>query len=220
MIWITIIHRMMRADGLLVDLSTLHALRDTTLSHTHSLLAHLMTRHGITATYRLLARSAISQTNHGASRGRNPLSSGWGCIRLAPLALAPSAGKSILKPKIRRSSMDIKDCRGRGALDGPERPYRSTTTKLLGMPILAGRTGERSPAGARARVEGLKTPEMNLDEAIADDEEVAEGETPAEKVEELKVGYSRSESVSSDEDEEDADVLVAREVEKRGAKEG
>lgn len=114
--------------------------------------------------------------------------------------------------------MDIKDCRG--DFDGnADRPYRSTTTKSLGVPLLARRTGSKSPAGAKERIEGMKTPEMKLDEAIADDDELAEGEEGVSSVE-LKVGYRRSASVSSDEDEEDADTLVAREVEKRGAKEG
>jgi hypothetical protein len=126
--------------------------------------------------------------------------------------------------------MDIKDCRGCGDDMGAgdhRRAYRSTTTKSLGVPLLARRTGERSPSGARERVEGMKTPEMNLDEAIADDDEVADGEAgPAGSGAgpgqiELKEGFSRSESVSSDdEDEEDADTLVAKEVQKRGAKEG
>ncbi|KAI9637268.1 uncharacterized protein MKK02DRAFT_32153 [Dioszegia hungarica] len=206
------------SPGCFQDLSTLHALRDTTLSHTHSLLAHLMSVHGITASYRLLARSAVS---HG--RG-DPRHSGWGCIRLAPLALASPAGRAVLKPKIRRSSMDIKDTR---SLSGESdhgngrdraRGFRSTVTKALGAPVLAKRTGTPSPAARAGMVEGLKTPEMRLDHAIADDDEVADGEVGAAV--RLRKGYARSASPSDDEDEEDADTLVAREVEKRGAKEG
>lgn len=83
---------------------------------------------------------------------------------------------------------------------------------------MAKRTGTPSPAARAGMVEGLKTPEMRLDHAIADDDEVADGEVGAAV--RLRKGYARSASPSDDEDEEDADTLVAREVEKRGAKEG
>ena len=78
----------------MIDLSTLHALRDTTLTHTHSLLSFFLQTHSIPASYRLLARSSTSQ------------SSGWGCIRLAPSApSSPASPKSELRPKVRRSSL-------------------------------------------------------------------------------------------------------------------
>ncbi|EIW67358.1 hypothetical protein M231_02500 [Tremella mesenterica] len=62
------------SPGCFQDLSTLHALRDTTLAQTHSLLAFLLDSHGIAGTYRLLTRAPSGQSNKH----------GWGCVRLAP----------------------------------------------------------------------------------------------------------------------------------------
>lgn len=50
-----------------LDLSTLHALRDTTLTHVHALLSYLSTTHKISASYRLLARSTSSAPTPGTS---------------------------------------------------------------------------------------------------------------------------------------------------------
>lgn len=148
-------------------MSTLHALRDTTLAHTHSLLAYLLTIHSIPASYRLLARSSTSQ------------SSGWGCIRLAPGDKAsPQSPKTELRPQVRRSSL--------------------VTEKYHRPPVTV--------------------PTFNLDEAIADEEESDDDER--EKEVKLRNGY-RSQGGSDDEEEEEsADSMVAKEVEKRGAKEG
>lgn len=99
-----------------IDLSTLHALRDRTLSHTHSLLAHLIGAHSIPSSYRLLARSAITHCSSpnaqtlGYAHAHAHKSVGWGCIRLAPSVVSPSAGnRSELGPRVRRSSMDFSD---------------------------------------------------------------------------------------------------------------
>jgi len=147
------------------DLSTLHALRETTLIHTHSLLAYLLKSHSIPASYRLLARSSTSQ------------SSGWGCIRLAPSAItSPESPKSELRPQVRRSSL--------------------VTEKFRRPPVAI--------------------PAFDLDHAIADEDESTDEESEVR----LKEVY-RSQRGSDDESEEEsADVMVAKEVERRGAKEG
>lgn len=51
----------------------MHALRDTTLSHVHTLIGHLADQHGLAATYRILAR--------------RPNAYAWGAIRLSPSLL-------------------------------------------------------------------------------------------------------------------------------------
>ncbi|BEI86029.1 hypothetical protein CcaverHIS002_0603160 [Cutaneotrichosporon cavernicola] len=45
--------------GSFSDLSTMHALRDTTLAHVHTLIGHLADAHALTATYRILARRPV-----------------------------------------------------------------------------------------------------------------------------------------------------------------
>lgn len=154
------------SPGCFQDLSTLHALRDITLTHTHSLLAYLLSAHSIAASYKLLTRSSTSQ------------SSGWGCIRLAPSGHA-SLGSSgcDLRPQVRRSSL--------------------VTEKYKRPPVTI--------------------PTFDLDQAIADDDSEHEDE-PVDVA--LKKGYT-SQGDSDDEAEgESADVMVAKEVERRGQKEG
>lgn len=160
-------------------MSTLHALRDTTLTHTHSLLAYLLRTHSIPASYRLLARSSTSQ------------SSGWGCIRLAPSAItSPASPKSELRPQVRRSS--------------------DVTEKYKKPPIVV--------------------PTFSLDEAIADEDESDEDDDDEAEQGKGKValrpGYNGNNgnnggSQNEDEvEEETADSQVAKEVERRDAKEG
>ncbi|CAK9779593.1 unnamed protein product [Cutaneotrichosporon oleaginosum] len=74
--------------GCFSDLSTMHALRDTTLAHVHTLIGHLADAHALTATYRILAR--------------RPSAYAWGAIRLAPSLLdgtnaRPSRRTSFVK---------------------------------------------------------------------------------------------------------------------------
>ena len=149
-----------------LDLSTLHALRDITLTHTHSLLAYLLSAHSIAASYKLLTRSSTSQ------------SSGWGCIRLAPSGHASLRSPGCdLRPQVRRSSL--------------------VTEKYKRPPVTI--------------------PTFDLDQAIADDDSEHEDE-PVDVA--LKKGYT-SQGDSDDEAEgESADVMVAKEVERRGQKEG
>ncbi|BEI93804.1 uncharacterized protein CcaverHIS019_0602630 [Cutaneotrichosporon cavernicola] len=74
--------------GSFSDLSTMHALRDTTLAHVHTLIGHLADAHALTATYRILAR--------------RPGGYAWGSIRLASSLLdganaRPSRRTSFVK---------------------------------------------------------------------------------------------------------------------------
>jgi len=172
------------SPGCFQDLSTLHALRDTTLAYTHNLLAYLLKTHSLPASYRLLARSAVPQSpNHPAP--------GWGCIRLSPYNKTTSpTPRRELKPAVRRSSLVHNERRG-------SRKSSGNGTSI-------------SPIRIRIRKEG----QGEFDEALASDDE--DDVVPVE----LKEGY-RSSGGSDDEGEEEcADVLVAKEVEKRGAKEG
>lgn len=167
------------------DLSTLHALRDTTLSHTHSLLAYLMTTHSIPASYRLLPRSAINGPQKPRTNCRHQ--PGWGCIRLAPSITSPVQHKRELKPAVRRTSAVY-----------PRRPS-------------VAKHGRKSSKDQVA--DDVPPFRLDLDNAIADDED--------EDVQvELKEGYRTGGSSDDECEEECADVLVAREVEKRGTKEG
>lgn len=68
------------------DLSTLHSLRDVTLSHVHGLIAHLSDAHLITAKYRLLAS--------------RPQQLGWGSIRLAPSPLDRAQRRHTARPPL------------------------------------------------------------------------------------------------------------------------
>jgi hypothetical protein len=170
-------------EKLAVDLSTLHSLRDTTLSHTHNLLTYLLKIHSLPASYRLLARSATSNlTSHPSCPAP-----GWGCIRLSPPSKStPSTPHRELRPAVRRSSLAHDET---GA-------------------------GRRRSNGQSVSPVRVKLTRGDFDEAIiSDDEDEGLGV-------ELKEGY-RSSGGSDDEGEEEcADVLVAREVEKRGSKEG
>ena len=172
---------------LTADLSTLHTLRDTTLSHTHSIMSHLLKAHTVPTSYRLLPRSA---TNNDAANGnaqwRNHLA--WGCIRLAPSASSPVQPKHDLKPIVRRTSSAFQrrpSVRKSATLDSAARP-----------------------------VDHVPHFRLDLDQAIIDDDEDEEVSV------ELKTGY-QSGTTSDDEAEEDsADVVVEREITKRGVKEG
>ncbi|WWC90860.1 uncharacterized protein L201_005797 [Kwoniella dendrophila CBS 6074] len=172
------------SPGCFQDLSTLHALRDTTLSHTHALLSHLLNAHSTPATYRLLARSCV-QPNHQHHLSHHH---GWGCIRLAPSITSPISSHIELKPSVRRASL-----------------VHTHSTPNVHI---------RKPSPSR----------VNHDKAIVESDD----EDEAFEVK-LKEGFSRSSiatsSSSSDEEsdndeEESADVIVGREIEKRGGKEG
>lgn len=203
----------------LLDLSTLHALRDTTLCHTHALLAYLLREHSIPASYRLLARSAIGS-------GSSPSPHGWGCIRLAPtVTTSPVVPKVELKPKYRRTSF---------VYEG-EREKRATTSHIENRPVTGvaglglvptndipsiGETmAKPRPKPKRAQVDRAhvtRTPEWTFEHALADESDDEDEDVHVS----LKEGY-RSGSASDDEDEEEcADVIVARELDRRGAKEG
>ena len=175
-----------------LDLSTLHALRDTTLSHTHSLLSYLMSNHSIPASYRLLARSATGPSAPSSPSGRRSpsphrcssvtTSVGWGCIRLAPSGSSPIQPKRELKPAVRRSSLVL--------------------PRISNVPT-------RSP------LDEIPALRLDFENAIAEDDDDED-----ERKVSLKEGY-RSERGSDDESEEEsADLLIAKEVERRGAKEG
>jgi len=168
------------------DLSTLHALRDTTLAHTHSLLSYLLTEHQIPASYRLLPRSATSPNSgpSGSSACKHQI--GWGCIRLAPSITSPVQHKRELKPAVRRTSS-----------------------------VIARRPSIKSPKKSHDHDEEVPHFRLDLESAIADDDE---DEHP--KPVHLKNGFQSG--VSSDDESEDecADVTVAKEVEQRKVKEG
>lgn len=161
-----------------VDLSTLHALRDTTLAHTHSLLGYLHRSHSLASSYRLLARSTV-----GASR----TAVGWGCIRLAPSNSSPVAPLKELKPLMRRSSTSLH--RRRSSAPAPVSPV---------SPIREKAQASRNP----------------YESAIADEDE-DDDETEVK----LKDGYI-SGSGSDAEEEETADQIIMKELERRGSKEG
>ncbi|ORY35415.1 hypothetical protein BCR39DRAFT_555567 [Naematelia encephala] len=167
------------SPGSFQDLSTLHALRDTTLSHAHSVLSYLQSTHNIPASYRLLARSASAVPTPGSSPSAispfDGTSSGWGCIRLAPTAVSP-----VLRPAVRRSS----------AVTAPIRFHRPTT-----MPL-------------------------DFEHAIADEYDDDDHDADVDKEVKLRAGYSSGTASDDEDEEESADVLVAREVDKRGGKEG
>ncbi|AFR95778.1 hypothetical protein C343_03884 [Cryptococcus neoformans C23] len=166
------------SPGCFQDLSTLQSLREKTLSHIHLLLSHLQNAHHIHATYRLLARSAVSCPVSNPS----PFYHGWGCIRLAPCA-SQEYGRA--GAKVRRASL-----------------------------VHSGRPSSFSPERKMS------------DSAVvdSDDEDVSPQMSPRAAAAEIKLRegfWSGSASGSEDEDEEEvADVIVAREIEKRGGKEG
>lgn len=161
------------------DLSTLQSLREKTLSHIHLLLSHLQNVHNIHATYRLLARSAVSFPTTNPS----PFHHGWGCIRLAPCA---SQEQGRAGAKVRRAS-----------LVHARRPPLSFS------------------------------PERKMNDSAvidSDDEDSSPQMSPRTTTADVKLRegfFNGSASGSEDEDEEEvADVVVAREIEKRGGKEG
>lgn len=163
------------SPGCFQDLSTLHALRDTTLAHTHSLLGYLHRSHSLASSYRLLARSTV-----GASR--TPV--GWGCIRLAPSNASPVAPLKELKPLMRRSSTSL------------HRQHRRRSS----APV--------SPVSPIRTTWGVQ------ESAIVDEDD------EDEEVEvKLKGGYI-SGSGSDAEEEETADEIIMKELERRGSKEG
>ncbi|KAL7423480.1 hypothetical protein Q5752_001060 [Cryptotrichosporon argae] len=178
--------------GCFTDLSTLHALRDTTLAHTHAIIGHLAA-HAQHASYRLLARC--------------PNSVGWGCIRLAPAAgdsdgdgagVGPGTGPGASpRTAVRRTSF--------------VKPERADHIEY------AVRTAAAAP---RRGSLGLSFEHAIDDDDDAEDNEI-DGSCPgtgAGRRVKLRTGYS---TASSDEDDdEEADVLVKREVERRGGKEG
>lgn len=162
------------SPGCFQDLSTLHALRDTTLAHTHSLLAYLQKTHSLASSYRLLARSTVGATRHPV---------GWGCIRLAPSNSSPAAGRKELKPQIRRSSTSLTGGSGR-------------------------RRSSVSPSNQKTQAWTSTGPEHAIVDEDDEDVEVH-----------LKGGY-KSGTGSDAEEDETADEIILRELEKRGAKEG
>ncbi|WRT68251.1 uncharacterized protein IL334_005227 [Kwoniella shivajii] len=175
------------SPGCFQDLSTLHALRDTTLSHTHALLSHLLNDHSVPATYRLLARSCVQPNHHDHTSHHH----GWGCIRLAPSITSPISTQIELKPSVRRASL----------------------VHSHSSPITHTRKNNRNVSHDL---------DNNCHENViieSDDED-----NNFEFEIKLKEGYSRSSiSISddeSDEEEESADVIVGREIERRGGKEG
>ncbi|WVF72643.1 hypothetical protein IAT40_007461 [Kwoniella sp. CBS 6097] len=182
------------SPGCFQDLSTLHALRDTTLSHTHALLGHLLNTHTVLASYRLLARSCAT-TGHSSS---SPYSHGWGCIRLAPSVTSPISAHIELKPKVRRASL----------------VHTHSTPNV--------KRHSQSPNNKKAHnTHGDVLGEHHLDNChesvIIDSDDEDEDDVKVH----LKEGYHGG-SVSSDseDEEETADSLVAREIERRGGKEG
>jgi hypothetical protein len=210
-------------------LSTLHALRDTTLSHTHSLLAYLLRTHSIPATYRLLARSTAAAPHTSTQH------TGWGCIRLAPSVTSPIVPKRELKPKYRRTSFvhekhvhdrdhghDMRaETKGRG---------RSRTTEVLvhvptaEIPPIAQPPALASPVNVTPSTRtqpksGIpRTPEMVFEQALGDESDDDEDDTEGDV--RLKERYRSSSGSDEEDEEESADVLVAREVERRPAREG
>ncbi|WVW85804.1 hypothetical protein I302_107842 [Kwoniella bestiolae CBS 10118] len=167
------------SPGCFQDLSTLHALRDTTLSHTHSLLSHLLNAHNTPATYRLLARSCV-QPNH---QHRSSHHHGWGCIRLTPSITSPISAPLELKPSVRRASL------------------------------------VHTHSTPNTHTHRHHSPSRHEKAVVESDEEDEEFDVK------LKEGYSRSSISTSDdesenEEEESADVVVGREIERRGGKEG
>lgn len=166
--------------GCFQDLSTLHQLRDTTLSHTHAILTHLLANHSIPATYRLLARSGPSSNSSQA---------GWGCIRLA----APSPRSSQTAPSSLACS--------------PTHHRR--------------RTSFVKPLRRLSNEVRLSHEHVILDGSDDENEEgdLKGGRGGKERLVILKEGYVSGSSDSED-DEDSADVLVSREIEKRGLKEG
>ncbi|XAO25836.1 hypothetical protein I312_104666 [Cryptococcus bacillisporus CA1280] len=166
------------SPGCFQDLSTLQSLREKTLSHIHLLLSHLQNVHHIHATYRLLARSAVSFPTSNPS----PFHHGWGCIRLAPCA---SQEQGRAGAKVRRASL----VHARRPLSlSPER-------KMNDSAVIDSEDEDSSPQMSPR----ITTAEIKLREGF----------------------FNGSASGSEDEDEEEvADVVVAREIEKRGGKEG
>nr|XP_031860104.1 uncharacterized protein CI109_004468 [Kwoniella shandongensis]KAA5527176.1 hypothetical protein CI109_004468 [Kwoniella shandongensis] len=174
------------SPGCFQDLSTLHTLRDTTLSHTHSLLGFMLNTHSVPATYRLLARSAVTPPGGKVS----PFHHGWGCIRLAPSsANSPTARTRELK--------------------GVTKAKR------------AGLVHTHSTPSNIPKVVATKHLDDNCHDQVLMD---SDDEEDVREVR-LREGF-RSDSFSGsggsddDEEEETADVIVAREIERRGGKEG
>lgn len=169
------------------DLSTLHALRDTTLAHTHSLLGYLQRSHSLASSYRLLARSTVGAT-------RQPV--GWGCIRLAPSNSSPIAPRKELKPLVRRSSTSL----------------HSNPTRRSSVPV-SPTSPIREKTQDEAASRGRRAPPAPEHAIVDEDEEDEEVEVK------LKDGYI-SGTGSDVEEEETADEIIMKELDRRGAKEG
>ena len=194
---------------MVTDLSTLHSLRDTTLSHTHALIAYLL-ESNIPASYRLLARSTVDSPRAIPSAGPQT-SLGWGCIRLAP-ELAPQRAQH--KPKVRRSSLVLQ--RRSPSADTEEASILFSTERIL----------VQRDAAKKSSLTGGSI----FESAIVEDGEDEEYGVSLLRVGSgldvrLKKGWreaSPSGASGSEEEaeEESADVLVAKEVERRGARQG
>lgn len=233
------------SPGCFTDLSTLHALRDTTLSHTHSLLGYLLSNHSIPTTYRLLARSAVSPNQPSCQIG-------WGCIRLAPSVTSPVQKHSPLKPKYRRSSFvheperrerrmsqsgghhpgssSKEPERGRRRESRGESQQQQQQERQLGMPPMRvnalGIKRESLDLGLAIdgvpepvlKLETRLSPTLAMEQAIADDDD--DDEDGEDRDVRLKPGYRSGSGSDEEDDDVTADDLIAREVEKRGGKEG
>ncbi|WWC71725.1 uncharacterized protein I206_105683 [Kwoniella pini CBS 10737] len=179
------------SPGCFQDLSTLHALRDTTLSHTHALLSHLLNVHNTPATYRLLARSCVQPNHHDHTSHHH----GWGCIRLAPSISSPISAPLELKPRERRASL--------------VHTRSSPNTRLELGGAGAGRGNSKSPT---------RYGQMINDKVIVESEDEEEFEIKLR--EGYSRSNISTDSESEDDEEESADFIVGREIEKRGGKEG
>lgn len=191
-----------------LDLSTLHALRDTTLSHTHSLLTFLQREHSLASSYRLLARSTTGKNAHV----------GWGCIRLTPSLHSPLEPKKELKPAVRRSS-SVHETSPISAIRRRSSAAANGNTKS-GLNS-HGTSPTAKSGGTSGSALGMAMP-IKIREAFESDSAILDDDDDEEdKPVKLLGGYNRSGTGSEEEDdEESADEIVAREVERRGAKEG
>ena len=192
------------SPGSFQDLSTLHALRETTLAHTHALIDYLAMTHNIPASYRLLTRSATSSSSPPSCTH----AVGWGCIRLMPTVTSPVQHRAELRPAVRRTSsvgprpIGINQSHGHGH-------HRRTSSK------------SQSSVHAGSPLDDVPQFRLDFEEAIADEDEGDDIQV------ELRDGFSASAASAgsasasdSEEEEECADTLIAREVEKRNLKEG
>ena len=135
---------------------------------------------------------------------------GWGCIRLTPSLHSPLEPKKELKPAVRRSSSVHEGSPGSAPL------YRrtSSTAKSIGSGFgTSPKASSAMPMPIKIREAFESESALVIDDDDDDDEHGARGQVK------LMSGY-RSGTGSDEDDEESADEIVAREVERRGAKEG